>query len=606
MQRIQSDVPALPGRVVPWRLGAWATLLAAIVPQARAQTTTLVSVTSNSTQANNSSRLVAISGNGRFVAFESFASNLVPDFNNRPDLFVRDRVLNLTERINVSSSGSESTGQPGPIPAVFASCSADGSRVAFSSFDSNLAPGSTGLRVDVFLRDRAAGTTTLVSRTPAGPAGTGESQQPCISTDGNFVAFVSSAPDLVPGDTNDLDDIFVRDLASGTTTRVNIGPGGAQANQDATLPCISGDGRFVAFMSSANNLVASDSNNFGDDVFVHDRQTGTNEIVSRSSSGAQVAFVGHLELDMSDDGRFVVFSTSSPLVVAGDTNNAEDIFVRDRFAGTTTRVSVSSSGAQGNAASFHPVISSEGRYVAFSSYARNLASPDSEGTLKVFVHDRVSATTERMSFDAAGQSDAGPPQISGDGRFVAFDLRGQFGGTPLLPGYSNGLQDVFVRDRGAIQFTPFCFGDGSANGGPACPCGNDVAAGVARGCVNSTGQGGKLVATGNPSISTDTVTLRGTELSPAAFALFLQSDSFSSGTPLFDGLRCVGASFVRLTTRLSVGGAATIGSPSMPISVVGGITSPSTRFYQVVYRNNAGFCNFLANSTNGIATVWSP
>lgn len=157
---------------------------------------------------------------------------------------------------------------------------------------------------------------------------------------------------------------------------------------------------------------------------------------------------------------------------------------------------------------------------------------------------------------------------------------------------------------------PICFGDGPTNGGPDCPCSNNVAVGVARGCTNSTGNGGKLVATGNASLSADTVTLTGSDMAPASFSLFLQSPSTAGGgygqVQFFDGLRCVGPSFVRLTTKMSVAGAAAIGAPSTSLSILGGIASPGTQYYQVVYRNNAGLCNFLANSTNGVAVVWGP
>lgn len=155
----------------------------------------------------------------------------------------------------------------------------------------------------------------------------------------------------------------------------------------------------------------------------------------------------------------------------------------------------------------------------------------------------------------------------------------------------------------------YCFGDGPTNGGPDCPCSNNVAPGIARGCTNSTGLGGKLVATGNASLSADTVTLTGTDMAPASFSLFLQSATNMGAAPFFfDGLRCVGPSFVRLSTKMSVAGAAAIGSPATPLSILGGVASPGTQYYhyQVVYRNNAGPCNALANSTNGVAIVWAP
>ena len=159
-------------------------------------------------------------------------------------------------------------------------------------------------------------------------------------------------------------------------------------------------------------------------------------------------------------------------------------------------------------------------------------------------------------------------------------------------------------------FVQYCFGDGPTNGGPDCPCSNNVAIGVKRGCVNSTGNGGGLAATGVASLSSDSVTLAGTTMAPASFSLFLQSPAFAGGglgqLSFFDGLRCIGPSFIRLTTKQSVGGAASIGFPTTPVSVLGAIGAPGLQYYQVVYRNNAGFCNFLANSTNGVSILWVP
>ena len=205
----------------------------------------------------------AISADGRFVAFNSFASNLVPgDTNGATDIFVRDRELGTTRRVGVGLGGVQAN-----EASTAAAVSANGRFVAFDSFASNLVPGDDNFARDVFVYDRRAGTTRRVS---VGSAGSnGESFFPAISADGRFVAFVSSATDLVPGDTNNEDDIFVRDLELGATRRVSVGPGGTQGNGPSSGPALSADGRFVAFEIAANTLVPGDTNG-ATDIFVRD------------------------------------------------------------------------------------------------------------------------------------------------------------------------------------------------------------------------------------------------------------------------------------------------------------------------------------------------
>src|SRR4051794_1659284 len=242
-----------------------------------------------------------------------------------------------------------------------------------------------------------AGSTERVSVGPGGRQADGDSFFPSISADGRFVAFYSYATNLVPGDTNGQLDGFVRDRLKGTTERVSVGPGGRQGDGPSSLPSISGDGRFVTFRSGATNLVSGDTNG-RTDVFVRDRLKGTTERVSVSSSGAQ----GDDDSDwasISSDGRFVAFMSAATNLVKGDTNRAcdeegtcsPDVFVRDRLKGTTERVSVSSSGKQTSSGSFSyfPSISGDGRFVAFGSDATNLVPGDTNREGDIFVRDRV-------------------------------------------------------------------------------------------------------------------------------------------------------------------------------------------------------------------------
>jgi Tol biopolymer transport system component len=273
-----------------------------------------------------------------------------------------------------------------------------------------------------------------------------------ISADGRFVAFASKGGSLVAGDTNFTYDVFVRDRQDDSTERVSVASDGTQTSSPSYAPAISGDGRFVAFSSPASNLVADDTNAAWD-VFVHDRHTGTTERVSVTSGGAQVKWHS-VYPSLSADGRFVAFDSDGgshrpdvgPNLVPGDTNGTWDVFVHDRQTATIERVSVSSTGAQGNSVSMLPAISGDGRYVAYVSSATNLVAGDTNGAADVFVRDRHSRRTERVSVGLAGAEGHAAswyPTISADGRFVAFDSDA----TNLVAGDTNGVGHVFARDR---------------------------------------------------------------------------------------------------------------------------------------------------------------
>src|SRR5438132_1108786 len=317
-------------------------------------------------------------------------------------------------------------------------------------------------------RSAGAQTTVRVSVASDGTEGNDVSLGSALSADGRFVAFDSAATDLVAGDTNGVSDVFVHDRQTGTTERVSVASDGAQGNGRSGLvtfafpPALSADGRFVAFVSAAANLVASDTNG-ATDVFVHDRQTGTTERVSVASDGTEsnAANVGpSLSADgrfvaapaLSADGRFVAFDSDAANLVAGDTNGATDVFVHDRQTGTTERVSVASGGSQGNGSNAGPVLSADGRFVAFHGTASNLVGGDTNGTTDVFVHDRQTGTTERMSVASGGTQGNGPSSgaaLSADGSLVAFHGTA----TNLVAGDANGAYDVFVHDRAVSTTT---------------------------------------------------------------------------------------------------------------------------------------------------------
>ncbi len=344
--------------------------------------TSRVSVSPTGGDANSYSYPPSISAGGRYVAFLSYASNLVAgDTNGAGDVFVRDRLAGVTRRVSVGPGGRQANGS-----SVFPSISAGGRYVAFSSVASNLVAGDTNGAGDVFVRDRLAGVTRRVSVGPGGRQANRSSYFPSISAGGRYVAFSSVASNLVAGDTNDRRDVFVRDRVAKVTRRVSVGPGGRQANRSSYFPAISADGRYVAFESYASNLVVGDTNHRSD-VFVRDRVAKVTRRVSVGPGGRQANRDAYSP-SISADGRHVAFASYASSLVAGDTNGTADVFVRDRLAKVTRRVSVGPGGRQANDYSYSPSISADGRHVAFVSYASNLVAGDTNGAADVFARDR--------------------------------------------------------------------------------------------------------------------------------------------------------------------------------------------------------------------------
>jgi Tol biopolymer transport system component len=309
-----------------------------------------------------------------------------------------------------------------------------------------LVSGDTNGKEDCFVRDLTTRRMQRVSVSSSGAQGTGQCLQPVISANGRFVAFVSSSR-LVPAAGGGALEVFVRDLRTHRTRLVSVSASGAVGNSASFRPSISADGRLVAFESFASNLVAGDTNN-ATDVFLYDSRTGRTQRLSVATGGIQAngqSFAG-VQPSISLDGRYVVFYTDATNLAAGDTNASFDVMIRDLKTRTTRRVSVSSSGTQGNGASFLPSISADGRYIAFESTAGNLSPGDSPGTDDVFIRDRRTGTTGRLSHTAGGNLNLNSQQyeradISSDGRYVTFASVA----TNLVAGDTNGLEDVFVR-----------------------------------------------------------------------------------------------------------------------------------------------------------------
>jgi Tol biopolymer transport system component len=420
-------------------------VLAAIAGVALATTgaqTKRSSLSSSGAQGNGYSVSPGMSPDGRLVVFTSASSNLVSgDTNGQPDIFVRDRQTHKTTRVSVSSSGAQGDGISSAYPPTISS---DGRYVTFTSDATNLVTGDTNGAPDVFVRDLKLHKTKRVSVSATGAQGDGLSEGSIISGDGGSVIFGSGATNLVAGDTNGQQDAFVRNLKTHTTTRVSVSSTGTQANGVSYNMTISADGHVVGFTSDASNLVPGDAN-ANTDVFIRDLKTHTTRLVSVSSSGVRGDGFS-TEPSISADARYIGFASDSTNLVTGDTNTKRDVFLRDLKLHKTKRLSVSSSGAQGNGTSefSDPSVSAHGEFVVFASEASNLVPGDTNATRDDFIRDVANHKTRRLSVSSAGaQANGGSdaPAITPDGRFVAL----QSDASNLVAGDTNGQTDIFVR-----------------------------------------------------------------------------------------------------------------------------------------------------------------
>lgn len=348
---------------------------------------------------NSNAFTPAISGNGRYLAFATAQALVDDDTDGFIDIYLYDRSTATLKRVSVATGGGQANGD-----SLRPDLSADGRYISFESGATNLVPGDTNGRSDVFRHDRVTGETVRVSVATGGGQASGLSTLAQISDDGNLVVFSSFGFELVASDANGAEDVFVRDVAAGTTTRVSVGATGSEGDLGSTQPAISGDGRFVAFTSAATNLVPGDSNAFSD-VFVRDRVAGTTVRVSVSSTGGQ-ANQSSSAASLSRDGRFVSFLSNATNLVPGVTTSGQS-YVRDLQEGTTTRpvfLGTSSRSAR---------LSDDGRYMS--------------------IYDQFAGVVIRDRFAAVTSSSANWfwPAISGSGRYmVALDA---FGSVVVLP-----------------------------------------------------------------------------------------------------------------------------------------------------------------------------
>ena len=393
--------------------------------------TELVSLSNLGLKGNNNSENSVISADGRYVVFESYADNLVADDTNAAkDIFVRDLLNDTIKLISVNSAGIQ-----GNHDSTNPSISADGRYIIFESKANNFVDGDSSFYNNIFVHDTVDGTTKLVGTNTYGNGISGF--DPSISANGRYVAFTSYDSNLVSDDNNNEGDIFVTDLVNGTTEIASLGTVGNLGNNTSLRSSISADGRYVAFVSDADNLVRGDVNDTFD-IFVRDLVNDTTEIVSVNTDGNTLNTDMSFSPVISDNGRYVAFWSFSENLTANDNRYGQDIFVRDLVTDTTELVTVETSESIYSTQDETFDISADGRYVTFLSGSG------------IAVRDLVNDTTQFLDLNSDDSQTSGlfeTPSISADGSLVAFGSAGD----PLNSGDTDLSKDIFVSDRGEFS-----------------------------------------------------------------------------------------------------------------------------------------------------------
>lgn len=421
--------------------------IAAFALPATAQTTTRVSVDSTGVEFEDYIYVggwPSLSTEGRHIGFllktgpdccctsKHCCGGLPEGTSTLNGYLVHDRQTGITELV----AGTAFCEFGGEIPL-----SGDGRYACFSS-----SGGSSSQQI--FLADRITGQSAMISIDSSGFPGDGGSTTPRVSADARRVVYETDATNLFPGDLNGTRDVVIADVQTGSTTPVSISTSGSQANAPSWRPAISADGRYVSFSSLASNLVVGDSNASWD-VFLRDLALGTTILASVNSLGSAAGSSG-LESSLSSDGRFVVFTSDASDLVTGDTNGMPDVFVRDLLEGATSRISLDSAGQEANAPSHVGPwsVSGDGQVVVFTSDASNLVSNDTNAASDVFRRDRGTGITERISLTAGGAETVlggSLGSLAANGSRIAFVSFA----SDLVVGDTNFLPDVFVRDLDA-------------------------------------------------------------------------------------------------------------------------------------------------------------
>ena len=387
------------------------------------------------------------SPDGTRVAFLSDADDLVPgDTNNATDVFVKTLASGVIQRVSTDAAGAQGNRDAADGP----SWSPDGSKIAFTSRATNLVPDDFMGAEDVFIKTLATGAIERISTDATGFQADGSSYDPAWSPDGTKVAFDSEAENLVPDDTNNTTDIFVKTLATGAIQRISTDAAGGQASGGmwgvhfSSDPAWSPDSTKVAFLSSVDNLVPGDTNN-ATDAFVKTLATGAIQRISTDASGSQSNEDCSYGLSWSPDGTKIAFTSDASNLVPGDTNSDPDVFIKTIGTGSIELISTNSTGTQGNGDSYGPVSwSPDGSRIAFTSFAANLVPGDANNAPDVFVKTLATGASQLISADATGaQGDASSddPAWSPEGTKIAFLSVAD----NLVPGDTNGMNDVFVK-----------------------------------------------------------------------------------------------------------------------------------------------------------------
>jgi TolB protein len=379
----------------------------------------------------------SLSGSARIVAFTSEATNLLPADTDS----VRDVIVANLRRGTALLASVSTTGQKGNKDCDDPSLDRRGQHVAFSSAATNLVDGDWNASQDVFLRDLKRQTTVRVSVASDGTESNGRSGQPAISGAGTLVAFASVASNLVPGDANGFSDVFVRDLRSGETRCISLTPQGATASGNSTAPAISASGRYVAFISGAADLGPEVAP--GVQAYVADLKTGAIQLATAGLDGALPDFDCE-DVTISANGRRVAFTSAATNLATADAHLGSDVFVRDLKKHATRLVSQGLEGAPADAGSRHAIISRNGKWLAFTSDASNLVLGDTNACTDVFRWGGKAGAIDRASISSQGEEGNGNsdrPGIQRNGRYISFSTRA----TNLFAGATDGVWSVGLR-----------------------------------------------------------------------------------------------------------------------------------------------------------------
>jgi PKD repeat protein/Tol biopolymer transport system component len=398
------------------------------------------SIDTNEQEADGNSINASISQDGRYVVFDSIAANLVTNDNNSTwDIYLRDRLNQVTIRLTTSSSGGDSDGAS--IDPVI---SDDGTTIVFSSSATNLVEDDANHVADIFRFDVLNNDLLRITASQENNEGNNDSDAPDISADGRYIVYESNATNLtLDEDNNGVTDVFIYDSQTGETERVSVNSEDEEGNGISRNPSVSDDGRFIVFDSQSNNLVDSDNNNVSD-IFLRDRLLGETYRVNINDESIEANGSSSIPV-ISGIGTVIAYSSVASNLVENDNNSVRDIFVRDLISGTTSRVSVSNSGAEGDSTTFSSLgMDASGRYIVFYSEASNLVDSDANLAWDVFIHDRELRQTSLASIDANGQqgnASSFVPAISAGGHYVVFGS----GADNLVSEDNNESWDTFTR-----------------------------------------------------------------------------------------------------------------------------------------------------------------